>query len=177
MDAPALTVPLAEDWYFDQQKVLPTGKFILICVITCGFYCIWWQYKAWRFIRQRQQLPIRPAFRALFSVFTIYSLLKEIHRLASGPSGAVPFSPAVLAAGFILTCLVSIIPGTLGLIGMLGPVWLIPAHRAFNQVLRTTNDVPVVWQSTFSGQQWLLLVPFGFLWLLILLGVLVMGVS
>ncbi|SMC00236.1 hypothetical protein SAMN00120144_1666 [Hymenobacter roseosalivarius DSM 11622] len=33
----------------EEQKIISTNKFTILCIATFGLYTIWWQYKVWRF--------------------------------------------------------------------------------------------------------------------------------
>ncbi|MGC4021502.1 MAG: DUF4234 domain-containing protein [Cyclobacteriaceae bacterium] len=66
----------------DVQKILSIDKFIILSIMTFSLYQLWWMYKTWRFFKQKEQLDIYPAMRALFSIFFLTSLFREINDYA-----------------------------------------------------------------------------------------------
>jgi hypothetical protein len=53
-------------------------KFILYSIVSFGLYEIYWFYKNWKYVKQRDGVDIRPFWRGLFSPIWCYSLCKDI---------------------------------------------------------------------------------------------------
>lgn len=70
----------------EDQYTISVGKFVFLCFITAGLYQLWWSYKAWRFFKQKQDLAITPALRALFGLFFfgLYSVELKIFQKKKG---------------------------------------------------------------------------------------------
>jgi hypothetical protein len=130
--------------YIEEQKVLSTTKFVVLCVLTAGLYTVWWQYKAWRFFKQRQQSDTWPAVRAIFSVFTIYELLKYIKQFTLRQSLPVTYNPGNAAAGYIILSLLSRLPDPLWVIAVFSCIPLISAHKAFGMALLVSEEVQAI---------------------------------
>src|SRR5438067_149581 len=80
----------------ETEYIISVNKFILLSLSTFGLYEIWWFYKAWRFFRQKDELDIMPAARALFAIFFINSLFNRILIYANEKSYYADFSPVAL---------------------------------------------------------------------------------
>jgi len=66
------------------QQILSLKKFILLFILTQGFYGIWWMYKEWRFFERHEKIDINPVARSFFfSFFYYYFLLEKIRLYAS----------------------------------------------------------------------------------------------
>ncbi len=61
-----------------QYFSLPNKKFIILSLLTAGFYEFVWFYKNWKAVKIQENKKILPFWRAVFSVFFCYSLLKRI---------------------------------------------------------------------------------------------------
>lgn len=58
----------------------PPGYLIPLCLLTFGFYPIYWFYKNWAAVKKAQGIKgIYPFWRAVFSVFFCWGLLRKIH--------------------------------------------------------------------------------------------------
>ncbi|UYZ64284.1 hypothetical protein [Hymenobacter weizhouensis] len=154
----------------ETQVLISSSKFILLCLLTCGLYALYWQYKAWRFLKQWQQSDIWPAVRAIFSIFTVYELLKTLQRFANRQSIPADYRAGNLAAGYIILSLLSRLPDPFWLISLLAFACLLPAYNVFTTALLVSEEVQAVEQPGFNTRQWLLIGVFGLFWLLALWG-------
>ena len=129
---------------------IPTGRLIAMSIVTLGFYSIYWNYRNWRFIKERDGLNIQPFWRGIFSYFFIYSLLKAIKNDPSTKNIApARFSPGGDAAGwiffmFIGNSLINAPNPTANLLGIIiaapAVFFLLPAQshvNAINEALPT----------------------------------------
>ncbi|TAG19044.1 MAG: hypothetical protein EAZ32_12710 [Cytophagia bacterium] len=100
----------------DNEFIIRNGKvykpevFFALCFLTFGLYAIWWNYRVWRFFKEKEDLNILPAARALFSLFFIYSLLSKINAEAV-KKGGQKVSYGLYAAFFIITSLFAYLVG------------------------------------------------------------------
>jgi hypothetical protein len=112
-------------------------KFCVMSVFTLGVYQLYWFYKSWSYVRERDASDIWPFLRALFGVITYPFLLRDLNDEESrswegGPQLAA--APSVLGpwAGYLAATLSWRIPGLLSWIGLLSFVPLLPALRRVN---------------------------------------------
>ena len=85
---------------------VPIARFVAMSLVTLGLYEVYWIYRNWRYLSERDNLNIQPFWKGWFGIFYISSLLKTIQ---SDPlaNRVVParFSPGDLAAGWIICVL------------------------------------------------------------------------
>ena len=114
-----------------------TFKFGVMSVFTLGAYHIYWFYKNWCYVRERDQSGIWPFVRAFFGPLTYPLLLRDLNdeeaqlrdeelQLAAAPSVFGPW------AGYLLTSSLWRLPGLPGWLGLLAFVPLLPALRRIN---------------------------------------------
>ncbi|HWM24107.1 MAG TPA: hypothetical protein VNP98_04735 [Chthoniobacterales bacterium] len=72
-------------------------------VVSLGLYDAYWIYRNWRYLKERDGLPIQPFWRGIFGLFFFHSLLKTIETDdAVNRIQKATFSPGSLAAGWII---------------------------------------------------------------------------
>jgi hypothetical protein len=152
------------------EPLLTSTKFGVLCLATGGLYAIWWQYKAWRFFKQRQQSDIWPVARALFSLFTVNELLKNIGRFSTSVGLTPTYNAGSRAAGYILLSLLSRLPEPFWLFSLLAFTCLLAPFQQFADALRQSPEYATREQSGFSTRQVLLLAAGGLLWAMALYG-------
>ena len=62
------------------SKVVPTGKFILLSVITFGIYELVWFYRNWNLLKEDKGLKISPFWRAFFAPFFAGSIAGHLQK-------------------------------------------------------------------------------------------------
>ena len=154
----------------EEKEVLNDTKFIALCLATFGLYSIWWQYKAWRFFKQRQQSDIWPAARAIFSLFTVYELMKNINRFSQS-NGLVPsYNAKNSAAGYIILCLLVRLPDPFWLINLLSFAFLVAPYNELRAALLKSPEYAGKDKRRFKGYHFAM-IGFGVLvWPLLLYG-------
>jgi hypothetical protein len=84
---------------------VPRLKLAILSVCTLGLYEFYWFYKNWQLIKQRENSPLSPFWRAFFAPFFVYPLFQRI-ALSAAAQHCARISPGFLAAAwFILLCL------------------------------------------------------------------------
>jgi hypothetical protein len=128
-----LVVPAAEPMpqYFPVSKL----KFIAMAVLTFGIYEIYWFYRNWAFVRDRDSVRIRPFWRAVFGPLWLHALIGDINQ-ARG-EGGIPKGQAIgLFVGYIVIS---------GLWRLPDPYWLVSC-------LSFLPLLPVLWQIAFLNR-------------------------
>jgi len=93
---------------------IPVSRLILMSIISFGVYEMYWIYKNWRYVKERDHLymHIRPFWRGWFGIFYCHSLLRRIHEDEEARAIQVPlFSPNGLATGWVVLIIISNIVG------------------------------------------------------------------
>lgn len=82
---------------------IPVARLIVLSIVSMGLYEVYWIYKNWRYIKERDGLNISPFWRGFFGIFYCHSLLRRIHEDEEARSYQQPaFTPGSLATGWVL---------------------------------------------------------------------------
>ena len=92
------------------QYFAPTPlKFIAMAICTFGLYEVYWSYKNWRFIKDRDGLDIMPFWRAIFYPLWHYALLTQLNTtLKSKLLSSRAFRAALAVILFVLNMLIQL---------------------------------------------------------------------
>jgi len=112
-------------------------KFTLMSIFTFGIYELYWFYRNWTLIRQREGTDISPFWRAFFAVFFCYPLFSRIRAYATSLDlhQSVPAGP--LAAGWIITTLLWKLPDPYWLLSNLAFLFILPVQAVANRINST----------------------------------------
>lgn len=112
------------------------AKLIVLSLVTFGFYELYWFYKNWKSIKEREQLDISPFWRAFFAPLFCYSLFTEINRAAVHHEAKEIPGPGILALLWFLLNVASRLPDPYWLVSFLSFLCLLPAQNSVNQINR-----------------------------------------
>ncbi|MBW4061395.1 zinc ribbon domain-containing protein [Candidatus Saccharibacteria bacterium] len=98
-------------------------KLAILFVTTLGLYNIYWMYKQWQMVMRRENRPLRPFWRALFSVIYVYPLFKALKIKGD----------VWLAVVFIVPGLTYKLPGGWWLLGYLNLIPLLVVQSRLNE--------------------------------------------
>lgn len=157
---------------------VPIGRMVLLSILSSGIYAIYWIYRNWRYLKERDALSISPFWRGFFGVFYMHKLLRAIHgdqQVRSLQPAA--FSPGWLATGWVtlvvLGNIVSRIPEPAVafpflLLSQLSFLFLIPVQNYVNGVNHMLSSKPQFHPWT-GGDAVCLIIGLVF-WLLVFIG-------
>lgn len=91
-------------------------KLVVMSICTLGIYDLYWYYKNWRLIKEREQLDIMPFWRAFFAYFFCYSCFKKIRGTAASLNLNRYIAAGPLATGWIIVAILWKLPD---------PYWLL----------------------------------------------------
>jgi hypothetical protein len=125
-------------------------KLVVMSICTVGIYELYWYYKNWCLIKEREKLKIMPFWRAFFAYFFCYSLFKRIDATARSQKVQKSIAPGPLAAGWTITTLMMKLPGAYCLVTYLAVLFLLPVQSLVNEINRVAcpNHSP---NSKFTG--------------------------
>jgi hypothetical protein len=69
-------------------------KFIIYSICSFGIYHLFWAYKSWKFIKQRDGRQIMPFWRAIFLPIWCYSLTRDIAEARGGVKSSIVIAVA-----------------------------------------------------------------------------------
>lgn len=134
MSESVLDSQLAEDntpYYFP----VSITKLILMGFATLGYYELYWFYKNWVIVKERENSDIRPFWRAIFAIFFTSPLFKQINSSASDFQVHGSFNPGRLAAAWVALRLVGLLlPAPFSLVFFFSALVLLPVQRVVNQI-------------------------------------------
>ena len=112
-------------------------KLAVMSLVTMGFYEVYWMYKHWRAIRDREGISIMPVLRAIFAIFFIHSLFVRFrdYEIDGAPGPAAGLAAGGLAVGWIIFSLLWKLPGPGWAASMVTFAFLLPAQAAANRVI------------------------------------------
>lgn len=108
-------------------------KFVAMSVCTFGIYEIYWSYKNWRIIRDRDTSEIMPFWRSFFYPLWHYSLLTELNKaLESRALSSAAYRGFLAAVVLILSATINL-PDPYWLTSMLTVLCFLPALLAMER--------------------------------------------
>jgi len=88
-------------------------KFIVYSICSLGIYDLFWSYKNWKFIKQRDNSGLMPSWRSVFLPFWCYSLTRDIADTRGGAKAGVV---ALVAGAYFGISILWKLPDPYGLI-------------------------------------------------------------
>jgi len=155
----------------DQPPFFPVSipKFIVMSICTLGIYELYWFYKNWNLIRQREQTDIMPFWRGFFAFFFCYQCFSRIreHAQSVGVSQSVAAGP--LAIGWIITTVLWKLPDPYWLVSEFAFLFMLPPVAAANRINAKVlpNHNP---NGRFTAWNWVAIVLGGILVVLAVIG-------
>ena len=136
-------------------------KLAVMSLATCGWYSIYWFYKNWKMIKDRENSDIWPVGRAFFAIFFWYALFKRVRDY----EGQHDY-PKLLAAGplAIVLVLCAILPYLLpipwNMLGFLSFLFLLVVQSHVNHINMTVapDHDP---NGNFTLKSWLSMIVLG----------------
>jgi amino acid permease len=87
---------------------ISVARLILMSIVSFSLYEAYWVYRNWRYVKERDNLTIRPFWRGVFGIFYCHSLLRRIHEDEKARSVQMPsFSPSSLATGWVVLLIIA----------------------------------------------------------------------
>ena len=152
----------------------PVGipKLIFLWITTLGFYAVYWMYKNWQLVQDREAPNIMPFWRGIFGVIWLFPLARLIHERAQSDRISPGFQPNVVGGLFLLFNLLSRLPDPLWMLSIFSFLPIIAVQKCVNTI---NEELPVAPppNNRLAGWNWAALLFGGLFYLLILLGLMV----
>ena len=110
------------------------AKFALLSFLTFGIYSIYWFYKNWRYVRDRDDSNIWPFWRAIFSPILCYLLIRDLRANHAQKSDSLVAYGGVLAIVYFALLATSRLPDPYWLGSMVAFVLLLPIVSTINKL-------------------------------------------
>lgn len=144
-------------------------KLVVMSFGTFSLYQIYWFYKNWWLVKERERSDINPAGRSVFAFFFCYSLFSKIRDTAQENHVSVALPVGPLAALWIVVTLLANLPAPYWLVSSAAVFVLLPVQSTANQI--NANVAPAHDRNTrFSAGNIATIVVGGLLFLLSIFG-------
>jgi hypothetical protein len=166
--AGAWCVDCSEHADLDHLHYVPVGRFLVLSVLTWGFYALYWNYRYWQSVKQIERSDIWPFVRAMFDGITFFWVIADINRRTHAYEGRVgPKVPQVLAVFNLLLGFMGNAPDPFWMLTLVAPFLAIPVLLRISEM---TPDRVKAERDPLQPRHWIAGVCFGLLWLLAGLG-------
>jgi len=122
-------LPWQGPWYFAVSPM----KLLVMEIATVGFYQLYWFYKHWALVRDRERSDIWPVARAIFGVLFVWPLFDHIRKSSQDQLGRT-LPAGLLAIAWIVTTITWRLPDPWWLITYLSVFPMLPIQVAANRV-------------------------------------------
>ena len=160
------------NYEIEPQYLIKESKFLLLSILTFGFYPIWWIYKSWTFFIQKEGSNANPAMRVVFNVFFMLSLLNKIQRFGKQEGYQGRSFPVISYILIIGAGLCSVFPPPFFLINTLSCLFFLPYLRTLNYCLQQSYEIRSYEDTGLSTRQTVLVVIGLVFWILVTIGLL-----
>ena len=109
-------------------------KLTVMSLTTFNFYLLFWFYWNFRAAREITGDKLSPVWRAIFYVFTSYSLFTRIRARAADVEGVKLFPAGALAIAVLVLAMTWRLPDPFGLVTFLAFVPLLPVQATVNEI-------------------------------------------
>jgi|AraplaDrversion2_2_1032049.scaffolds.fasta_scaffold00016_24 hypothetical protein len=111
-------------------------KLAVMCTVTLQFYGIYWLYRQWKLVRDREKSSLMPAMRAIFGVIFFWALCDRVRssQLAAGVAAKDALNAGGIAAAWIVFTLMWKAPDPVWWVALLASLFLMPVQAAMNAV-------------------------------------------
>jgi len=152
---------------------ISSARLVLMSILSFGIYEVYWLYKNWWYLKNREHLDIKPFWRGWFGIFFCHSLLHHIYNDDECNAIQQPqFSHSTLATIWVILILIANIVGrfpgaTLSMMSALIPSYLcfVPVQNYINSVMKKRS--PSLRHYRWSAGHTVSLVPGLIIWILL----------
>jgi len=114
------------------SKIVPTGKFIFLSVITFGIYEFVWFYRNWDLLKEKKGLKISPFWRAFFAPFFTISIAEYLQEYLKEKKIPCDYSPVIIGISYFIILIFWRLPDPYSLISLFTFIPMLPLVNAMN---------------------------------------------
>jgi hypothetical protein len=144
-------------------------KLAVMCVCTFTLYEIYWFYKNWKRIAERERQPMAPTWRALFAIIFCYSCFARMRDHEAATALGLRLNALPLAVAWTVTTLVQVFPEPYDWVSMSAFVFMLPVQQYANR-LNALASPSHNRNSRFGAWNWVAVVLGGGLMLMAIAG-------
>lgn len=124
------------DYEQNYSRALSVWKFALFSIASMGFYEFYWNYKSWKFFKEKDNLEVSPFWRTFFMPLFMSSLFDRFSDMLKKEGHHVNYPTAILIIFWIWINTTTI---------WKEPIWLL-AHLSFLSFIPVLNSLNVYWK-------------------------------
>jgi hypothetical protein len=124
-------IPVADVTQEPPLFAVSAFKLVIMSVFTLGLYQIYWFYRNWSCIKERDRSRILPALRSIFGIIFCYSCFARIRR-DTATTGSPSFPAGLIATVWILAQIASQFEAT-WFVSLFSVLLLIPIQNVVNR--------------------------------------------
>lgn len=137
------------------------SKLIIMSTLTFGLYDIYWAYKHWKMLEDRNGIHVLAAVRALFLRFFLWSLARHTSKLTKS-SHFKKYHPVVLGISYFILTMLWRAPEPYDWFSFLSTASLIPIQMAINEYAKKEEPTTKI-SSSYSKKEIIMLLIGGML--------------
>ena len=145
-------------------------KFVLLALTTFGIFVLYWFYKNWDVIRQRENEAIWPFWRAVFTGLWTFSMGGRFHAYAAQRGFSLEFPYVPIGIAFLVANIAARADGPLAFLSYVGFLIVIPFDFAARR-LNGGGQLAEPTYGSFSALNVVWIIVGGILLLFALLGI------
>ncbi len=144
-------------------------KILVLSICTLGLYELYWFYRNWQLIKERESVDISPFWRAFWAFFYCHQCFSRVREYGAANGIRPGVSVGVLSAGWIITTLTGTLPDPYWLIASLSIGFLLPVQAYANRVNKVAAPQHDP-NARFTPWNWVCVVVGGSLFVLAVVG-------
>ena len=121
----------------EYSRVIPVWKFALFSIASAGLYQMYWNYKSWKFLKERDSIEVSPFWRTFFMPIFLSSLFDRFSDMLRADGYKTSYPTPLLI--FIWVILYTYCPYAEG------PMWL-AYYLSFVALIPVLNDLNTYWK-------------------------------
>jgi hypothetical protein len=152
-----------------EPVVINPWYFTLLWLATIGIYAIWWQYKCWKYFKEREEEDTWPGLRAVLFLFFGIELFDKIKRYCLEYEPDVSYNSIAVWASVIGVNIIARLPSPYYWISILGFIPFLFPVRELNFYFTGSKNGYV--NDKLNDRQIMLLLLGLIFWLIIITGI------
>ncbi|HII80160.1 MAG TPA: hypothetical protein HA261_07165 [Methanosarcina sp.] len=161
------------DYEQNYSRVIPVWKFALFSIVSLGLYQMYWNYKSWKFFKEKDNLEVSPFWRTFFMPLFLSSLFDRFSDMLKADGHQTNYPTPLLI--FMWVILYTCCPYAEG------SIWL-ASYLSFLAFTPVLSDLNVYWkekspeipEKSLTAWQIILLIAGILFFFIILLGTLIL---
>ena len=153
----------------DGMTIFSTRKLIILSILSFGIYEIYWFYRQWKILKEKNGLRVTPWARALFSPLYAWSLFENIYEKVGKNTKQDLRNARLLGVSYFLATILYKLPDPYWFLSFSTVIPLFIVQKGINTEWKKTNVEEKI-SNSFTGKEIFILVFGGILIFFALIG-------